>query len=346
MLDQLLLRAGRRSGIWAQSATSLQYLVLDEFHTYDGAQGTDVVDAAAPARPGAEEPLAGDDFTDASGRAPGPDHAGRHLGDPRRRRRPGRDARLRRHRLRRGVRRRTRSSPSPGSASTSGWATRDRAAAGCGAVDGARLVARVGRRRRRGTTATDRRAPSALAEAVLDALYARRQPGGRGAELVRQSPADRTLLERLAVAARPSCSDARARASCAERATRTAAGGDASPRSSALLSHAAPRPTAARCRSSTCTCGSASSPASTAGGTDAGVPLVRRRRRTARPESTSAAEAVSGPFPALYCRHCGRSGWGVVLSPPTHRPRHQRADIRRATQQTSGSGRCCSRPRR
>lgn len=41
MLDQLLLRHDDQ-GIWQQSATSLQYLVLDEFHTYDGAQGTDV----------------------------------------------------------------------------------------------------------------------------------------------------------------------------------------------------------------------------------------------------------------------------------------------------------------
>lgn len=41
MLDQLLLRRDDQS-IWRQSATSLQYLVLDEFHTYDGAQGTDV----------------------------------------------------------------------------------------------------------------------------------------------------------------------------------------------------------------------------------------------------------------------------------------------------------------
>ncbi|WIK82253.1 DEAD/DEAH box helicase [Micrococcus lylae] len=41
MLDQLLLREDDQP-IWAQSATSLQYLVLDEFHTYDGAQGTDV----------------------------------------------------------------------------------------------------------------------------------------------------------------------------------------------------------------------------------------------------------------------------------------------------------------
>ncbi|WP_300343333.1 DEAD/DEAH box helicase [Nesterenkonia sp.] len=41
MLDQLLLRAEDQL-LWSASATSLQYLVLDEFHTYDGAQGTDV----------------------------------------------------------------------------------------------------------------------------------------------------------------------------------------------------------------------------------------------------------------------------------------------------------------
>src|SRR4029078_3184265 len=41
MLDQLLLRHEDQN-LWRQSATSLRYLVLDEFHTYDGAQGTDV----------------------------------------------------------------------------------------------------------------------------------------------------------------------------------------------------------------------------------------------------------------------------------------------------------------
>jgi ATP-dependent helicase YprA (DUF1998 family) len=41
MLDQLLLRADDQA-LWRQSAMSLRYLVLDEFHTYDGAQGTDV----------------------------------------------------------------------------------------------------------------------------------------------------------------------------------------------------------------------------------------------------------------------------------------------------------------
>ena len=41
MLDQLLLRHEDQR-LWRQSALSLQYLVLDEFHGYDGAQGTDV----------------------------------------------------------------------------------------------------------------------------------------------------------------------------------------------------------------------------------------------------------------------------------------------------------------
>ncbi|SMG55763.1 Distinct helicase family with a unique C-terminal domain including a metal-binding cysteine cluster [Rhodococcus rhodochrous J3] len=41
MLDQLLLRPAD-APLWRLSAESLQYIVLDEFHTYDGAQGTDV----------------------------------------------------------------------------------------------------------------------------------------------------------------------------------------------------------------------------------------------------------------------------------------------------------------
>lgn len=41
MLDQLLLRKADRP-LWELSAQSLRYLVLDEFHTYNGAQGTDV----------------------------------------------------------------------------------------------------------------------------------------------------------------------------------------------------------------------------------------------------------------------------------------------------------------
>ncbi|WP_158256051.1 DEAD/DEAH box helicase [Corynebacterium sp. 13CS0277] len=41
MLDQLLLREADQV-LWEISADSLQYVVLDEAHTYDGAQGTDV----------------------------------------------------------------------------------------------------------------------------------------------------------------------------------------------------------------------------------------------------------------------------------------------------------------
>ncbi|MFB7859033.1 DEAD/DEAH box helicase [Rhodococcus qingshengii] len=41
MLDLLLLRSGDKP-LWDNAAATLQYLVLDEFHTYDGAQGTDV----------------------------------------------------------------------------------------------------------------------------------------------------------------------------------------------------------------------------------------------------------------------------------------------------------------
>src|SRR5690606_34065172 len=41
MLDQVLLRPADRTLVEAM-AQGLQYLVLDEFHTYDGAQGTDV----------------------------------------------------------------------------------------------------------------------------------------------------------------------------------------------------------------------------------------------------------------------------------------------------------------
>ena len=53
MLDRLLLQQADRS-IWSKSATSLQYLVLDEFHTYDGAQGTDVALPTSPFRPDVE----------------------------------------------------------------------------------------------------------------------------------------------------------------------------------------------------------------------------------------------------------------------------------------------------
>ena len=72
MLDLLLLRADvMPSG----SATSddLRYVVLDEFHTYDGAQGTDV--AMLLRRLGATLRMATPDRLSAG-------YAGRNVGDP------------------------------------------------------------------------------------------------------------------------------------------------------------------------------------------------------------------------------------------------------------------------
>ena len=122
MLDQLLLRAADQD-IWRQSAQSLQYLVLDEFHTYDGAQGTDV--AMLLRRLGlalkSHWPKHDATITDGgSGPPPGPSHPGRNFGDAGRQGRPGGDARVRIHRVRRAVRRRRGRHRVPARASTSG----------------------------------------------------------------------------------------------------------------------------------------------------------------------------------------------------------------------------------
>ena len=92
----------------AERATSLQYLVLDEFHTYDGAQGTDVAMLLRRLGLALEEPLARRRPRDHQGRVARP------LGRSRRsrRRRPWATratrahARLRRDGVRRGVPRR------------------------------------------------------------------------------------------------------------------------------------------------------------------------------------------------------------------------------------------------
>ncbi len=107
MLDQLLLRPDDQ-GIWRDSALSLRYLVLDEFHTYDGAQGTDVAMLLRrlgialkswwpDGRP--------DHHRGRPAAAVGADHPGRDVRDARRPGRPGGDGRLRPHRVRGGVRR-------------------------------------------------------------------------------------------------------------------------------------------------------------------------------------------------------------------------------------------------
>ena len=98
MLDQLLLRQADQP-IWAKSATSLTYLVLDEFHTYDGAQGTDVAMLLRRLGLALKSHWAADDRarsrTEDRGAPAGSGHAGRHVGHPRRQRGPHDDARFR-----------------------------------------------------------------------------------------------------------------------------------------------------------------------------------------------------------------------------------------------------------
>ena len=108
MLDQLLLRYEDRT-LWQQSAASLQYLVLDEFHTYDGAQGTDVAMLLRRLGLTLKSHLPDGALTDAGACPPArPHHPRRHVRDPGRPERPGGDDRLRAHRLRRRLRRRQR----------------------------------------------------------------------------------------------------------------------------------------------------------------------------------------------------------------------------------------------
>ena len=105
MLDQLLLRP-EDADLWRQSASSLQYLVLDEFHTYDGAQGTDVAMLLRRLGLTLKSHFADDALTEADRKRPlGRDHARRHVGDPRRPGRSGGDDRVRAHRVRRRLRR-------------------------------------------------------------------------------------------------------------------------------------------------------------------------------------------------------------------------------------------------
>ena len=44
----------------------------------------------------------------------------------------------------------------------------------------------------------------------------------------------------------------------------------------------------------------------------------------AGPAEFGAAEPEQRAFPAVYCRHCGRSGWGVGLAAVGVHPRHGR----------------------
>ncbi|WP_366180248.1 DEAD/DEAH box helicase [Actinomyces timonensis] len=101
MLDQLLLHPEDRA-LWSASASSLTYLVLDEFHTYDGAQGTDVAMLLRRLGLTLRAHLADDDPRQVDYESsPGPRLPRGHLRHPRRQRGPHPHARLRPRRLRR-----------------------------------------------------------------------------------------------------------------------------------------------------------------------------------------------------------------------------------------------------
>lgn len=105
MLDHMLLHPGR-ADMWRLSAESLQYLVLDEFHTYDGAQGTDVAMLLRRLGLTPQEPL--DRYLERHRRrsqpAAGTDHSGRDVGHARVTCCAGRHAGLRLHRVRGEIR--------------------------------------------------------------------------------------------------------------------------------------------------------------------------------------------------------------------------------------------------
>ena len=299
MLDQLLLRA-EDARIWSQSARSLQYLVLDEFHTYDGAQGTDV--AMLLRRLGLTLKAYG-----AAGERPlahvTPVATSATLGD---RGDPG--AILRFAETVFGEALPSDTVITEERVPLDEWVAAAPADDGLAPRDGAALAAAV--RDAAAALGADPE-PAALAAAVLRASYDGDLSGRSAAALVRAHPFTRRLL-----------------AACEQAVELRALAGrvlpDADPDAAAacvtayvgLLSHV--RATEGRAmpqvevhlwvRELTRVNRRAESSPAFAWSDDGTAPL--------------AADADDGPgyaaghaFPAIYCRHCGRSGWGVRLSP-------------------------------
>lgn len=299
MLDQMLLREAD-ARVWAQSAQSLQYLVLDEFHTYDGAQGTDVsmllrrlgltlrAHGATGDRPlcnvtpVATSATLGDGGDPASMLAFAETVFGEVFPD---------DAVITESRL-----------------EIDEWVGDLGLPDGLGAVDGSDLVAGVAAGVK--TLGSDPE-PGALAEAVLGALYDGHRGGLPPAELVRRHPLTRRLLE--------ACVDARL---LRVLAGEVLPGTDANEAEeclvafAGLLSHL--RYVEGRSmpsvelhlwiRELTRIDREAAPTPAFAWSDDGGAPLGA--------DTDDEAEPFSGHvFPAIYCRHCGRSGWGVTLSP-------------------------------
>jgi ATP-dependent helicase YprA (DUF1998 family) len=299
MLDQMLLRHVDAK-IWAQSAHSLQYLVLDEFHTYDGAQGTDVsmllrrlgltlkAHGATGERPlGRITPVA-TSATLGDGADPGAmlAFAETVFGEPF----PA-DAVITESRL-----------------SINEWLDDSQPPAAVEVVDGPELVTAVNLMVE--ALGSDPE-PDALAGAVLQALYDE-QPGDvTDVRLVKHHPLTRRLLE--------ACVEATALRTLAGDVLPDADVDEAEPCVTAfagLLSHL--RHDNGRgmpsvevhlwVRELTRIDREAALTPAFAWSDDGGMPLGS--------ESDDVAQAFRGQvFPAIYCRHCGRSGWGVSLSP-------------------------------
>ena len=231
--------------------------------------------AAAPARPDAEELPAGRGAHRCGAWPPArPHHPRRHVRDPGRPERPGGDDRLRAHRLRRRVRRQTASSPSPGS-SLAEWTA--------GAADRVAALGLTPRRLARadlaGANAAVEELPRAEARdrtfALLGALYDTKgstlaEKVGDDAEsllaLVRAHP----QIQELVACGGTGRSPGRPRRGVVSRA------GERPPRPATRTTGSLSSPTwwrrsatsgsslAAPRSAWTCTCGSASSPGSTA----------------------------------------------------------------------------------
>jgi ATP-dependent helicase YprA (DUF1998 family) len=321
MLDQMLLREADAK-IWVQSALSLQYLVLDEFHTYDGAQGTDVAmllrrlgltlkaHGASGERPlGNVIPVAtsatlGDRGDPVAMLAFAETVFGEKFPE---------DAVITESRL-----------------AIDEWVGDATVPEGLEAVVGADLATAVATAAQDCGTDPE---PAVLAAAVLGALYDGPADGLDPVDLVRPHPLTRRLLEACekATALRDLCTTALpgAGADEAERCLRAFAG---------LLSHV--RSTEGRSmpsvelhlwiRELTRIDREATPAPAFAWSDDGGVPIG------AADDDESVALAGHA-FPAIYCRHCGRSGWGVTLSPANNTDLDvSDADIRRGHASNEG----------
>lgn len=298
MLDQLLLRQadGR---LWSASATSLQYLVLDEFHTYDGAQGTDVamllrrlgLALRAHGRDG-DGPLAGvtpiatsATLGDGGDSAAMLSFAETVFGVP-----FAEDAVVTESRL-----------------TVDEWVGESPALELATPIDGAVLVDAL----RAAANGCERDPePAVLAAAVVPTLF-EDAPTARPADLVRAHPLTRRLLA--------ACTEATSLAAVARAVLPEAPAGDAQAALEiyvGLLSHL--RATEGLdmpsvelhlwVRELTRIDREAAPAPAFAWSDDGGVPVGA--------DVDGDGSAPTQPvFPALYCRHCGRSGWGVTLSP-------------------------------